>query len=103
MVGDMGRTELATSIEEGATQLFESAQRLKNLPDYVQVLPGAFSGSVCGRGLSANPVSTIGFEKRFNRAFAHENRDAFVRMMTESVPPRPPQAEMTRKANLGWQ
>ena len=58
MVGDMGRTELATSAEEGARALFESARRLRELPDYVTVLPGAFSGSVCGRGLSGTPVST---------------------------------------------
>src|SRR5438093_2079017 len=48
MVGDMGRTELATSAEDGARALFRSAQRLRALPDHVVVLPGAFSGSVCG-------------------------------------------------------
>jgi len=46
MVGDMGRTELATSAEEGARALYKSAQRLRALPDYVALLPGAFSGSV---------------------------------------------------------
>jgi hydroxyacylglutathione hydrolase len=48
MVGDMGRTELASSAEEGARALFRSAAKLKELPDYLEVLPGAFSGSVCG-------------------------------------------------------
>src|SRR5207237_6369822 len=62
MVGDLGRTELATSAEEGARDLFRSAQRLKSLPDYLEVLPGAYSGSVCGRSLSGKPTSTIGFE-----------------------------------------
>ena len=51
MVGDLGRTELATSAEEGARDLFHSVQRLKALPDYLEVLPGAYSGSVCGRSL----------------------------------------------------
>jgi glyoxylase-like metal-dependent hydrolase (beta-lactamase superfamily II) len=46
MVGDMGRTELASSLEEGARALFRSAERLRMLPDYMEVLPGAFAGSV---------------------------------------------------------
>jgi len=46
MVGDVGRTELATNAEEGARMLFRSLKRLKTLPDYVEVLPGAYSGSL---------------------------------------------------------
>jgi hydroxyacylglutathione hydrolase len=101
MVGDMGRTELAMSAEVGAQALFESGRRLKALPDHVQVLPGAYSGSVCGRGLSGNPVSTIGFERRFNRAFALDDREAFVALMLRDLPPRPHDAERIRKVNAG--
>jgi glyoxylase-like metal-dependent hydrolase (beta-lactamase superfamily II) len=67
MVGDLGRTELVSSAEEGARALFETLQKLKSLPDYLEVLPGAYSGSVCGRSLSGKPMSTIGFERRFNK------------------------------------
>ncbi|TIX37623.1 MAG: MBL fold metallo-hydrolase, partial [Mesorhizobium sp.] len=77
MVGDLGRTELATSAEDGARTLFSSVRRLKQLPDHVEVLPGAYSGSVCGRSLSGKPTSTIGFEKRFNKAFRIDDEDAF--------------------------
>ena len=101
MVGDMGRTELATSAEDGARALFESARRLEALPDHVQVLPGAFSGSVCGRGLSGTPLSTIGFERRYNRAFAIDDREAFVALMLRDVPPPPPDAERIRRVNAG--
>jgi hydroxyacylglutathione hydrolase len=101
LVGDMGRTELATSAEEGARALFESAQRLKALPDYITVLPGAFSGSVCGRGLSGNPGSTIGFERRFNKAFGIADRDAFIEYMLRDTPPPPPDAARVRAENLG--
>jgi hydroxyacylglutathione hydrolase len=101
MVGDMGRTELATSAEEGARALFESAERLRRLADYVTVLPGAFSGSVCGRGLSGNPSSTIGFERRFNKAFGIAERDTFVAHMLRDTPPRPPNADRLRAENLG--
>lgn len=101
MVGDLGRTELATSAEEGARALFDSVKKLKALPDYLEVLPGAFAGSVCGRALSGKPVSTIGFEKRYNKAFRVEDKDAFVRAMTAEVPPAPPQAAQLRAANSG--
>jgi hydroxyacylglutathione hydrolase len=101
MVGDMGRTELASSAEEGARALFESARRLKRLPDHIEVLPGAFSGSVCGRGLSGKTTSTIGFERRFNKAFAIEDRQAFVDAMIRDIPSPPPNAAANRSSNLG--
>lgn len=100
MVGDMGRTELATSAESGAQALFASAARLRALPDHVEVWPGAFAGSVCGRRLSGKPASTIGFERRFNRAFATEDRDMFVQLMLADIPARPDDADHIRAANL---
>lgn len=101
MVGDLGRTELATSAEEGARALFRSAQRLKSLPDYLEVLPGAYSGSVCGRSLSGKPMSTIGFEKRHNKAFRIDDEKAFVRAMVADVPPAPLRAAQIRAINSG--
>jgi hydroxyacylglutathione hydrolase len=101
MVGDMGRTELASSVEAGARALFRSAERLRGLPDYLEVLPGAFAGSVCGRGLSGKPTSTIGFERRFNRAFSLTDEESFVRLMCQEIPPRPERAREIRAANLG--
>jgi hypothetical protein len=101
MVGDLGRTELATDAEQGARALFASAQRLKALPDYLEVLPGAYAGSVCGRSLSGNPTSTIGFEKRFNKAFRIADESEFVRVMLADIPPPPPQAAELRAINSG--
>ena len=103
MVGDMGRTELASSAREGALALFDSAQRLRALADHIEVLPGAFSGSVCGRGLSGNSWSTIGFEKRFNKAFVVEDREKFVDAMLRDIPPQPANASANRATNLGKQ
>jgi len=102
MVGDMGRTELASSAEDGARALFESAQRFSALPDYLEVWPGAYSGSVCGRGLSGNPSSTIGFEKRHNKALRIADRTEFIARMVADVPPPPPGAAATRARNAGW-
>jgi glyoxylase-like metal-dependent hydrolase (beta-lactamase superfamily II) len=101
MVGDVGRTELAATAEDGARVLFRSLQRLKALPDYVEVLPGAFSGSVCGRRLSGNPASTIGFERRHNAAFRIEDEDTFVQFMLEDIPAPPPRAAELRGINAG--
>jgi hydroxyacylglutathione hydrolase len=101
MVGDVGRTELATTAEEGARVLFQSLQRLKALPDYLEVLPGAFSGSVCGRRLSGKPISTIGFERRHNAAFRIEDEGEFVRAMMNDVPPPPGRAAELRAVNAG--
>jgi glyoxylase-like metal-dependent hydrolase (beta-lactamase superfamily II) len=101
MVGDLGRTELATSADEGARNLFSSVQRLKALPDHLEVLPGAYSGSVCGRSLSGKPTSTIGFERRYNKAFRIEDEPTFLRTMLADIPQAPPQAAQVRAVNSG--
>jgi hydroxyacylglutathione hydrolase len=101
MVGDLGRTELASNAADGARALFSSVKRMKELPDHVEVLPGAFSGSVCGRSLSGKPSSTIGFEKRFNKAFRIGEEEEFVAVMTADIPPPPPGAARTRALNAG--
>src|SRR5438477_8180035 len=101
MVGDLGRTELAAAGERGARVLYDSVQKLRALPDYLEVLPGAYSGSVCGRGLSGKPWSTIGFEKRHNEAFRIEEQAEFVRFMLAEIPPAPPEAAAVRAANSG--
>jgi hydroxyacylglutathione hydrolase len=101
MVGDLGRTELASSAEEGARALFATTQKLKTLPDHIEVLPGAFSGSVCGRSLSGKPMSTIGFERRFNKAFQIADQDEFVRYMLQNIPGPPPEAATIRAINQG--
>ena len=101
MVGDLGRTELAASAEEGARQLFKSVRRLKELPDYVEVLPGAYAGSVCGRRLSGKPSSAMGFEKRHNQAFTIEDEAEFVQFMVAEIPPAPPEAARIRATNSG--
>jgi hydroxyacylglutathione hydrolase len=101
MVGDLGRTELATNAEEGARALFGSVQRLKALPDHLEIFPGAYSGSVCGRSLSGKPSSTIGFEKRHNKAFQIADEGEFVRAMLADIPPPPAQAAEIRAINAG--
>ena len=101
MVGDVGRTELAEDAASGARTLFASLQRLKALPDHVEVFPGAYSGSVCGRRLSGKPSSTIGFERRHNAAFRIEAEGEFVNFMLQEIPPAPVGAAEIRAWNTG--
>ena len=101
MVGDVGRTELAEDAASGARTLFASLQRLKALPDHIEVFPGAYSGSVCGRRLSGKPSSTIGFERRYNVAFKIETEAEFVEFMLQGIPPAPPGAAEIRAWNSG--
>jgi len=103
MVGDVGRTELASDVEEGARQLFTSLhEKLLVLPDHLEVYPGAYSGSVCGRSLSGKPSSTLGFEKRNNRALQIRKVSDFVAHMTQDIPPRPPAFDQVRAYNMGY-
>ncbi len=102
MVGDVGRTELASDAASGARTLFASLARLKELPDHLEILPGALAGSVCGRGLSGKAFSTIGFERRFNEAFAMAEEDDFVAFMLANIPPPPPEAAALRARNAGY-
>jgi hydroxyacylglutathione hydrolase len=102
MVGDLGRTELAANAEDGARDLYRSARQFHQLPDFVEILPGAYSGSVCGRGLSGKPSSTVGFEKRHNKAFGIRDEANFVRFMLSDIPPVPPRAAEIRAANSGF-
>jgi hydroxyacylglutathione hydrolase len=91
LVGDVGRPDLHAAGDPVplAQQLFGSIQRLLELPDHVAVFPSHFGGSVCGRTLSGNPFSTIGFERRHNSALAHPDARAFAAALLRDVPPPP--------------
>jgi hydroxyacylglutathione hydrolase len=94
LVGDAGRPDLHArgdrTPEEMARTLYRSlTERLLALPDELALYPAHYSGSVCGRGLSANPISTIGFERRHNPALQHASEDEFVRALLEDIPPAP--------------
>jgi len=104
LVGDAGRPDLHAhgehTVEEMARSLYRSLkERLLTLPDHVVLYPSHYSGSVCGRGLSANPISTVGFERRHNRALQLDSEDAFVAALTRDIPPAPDQQAAIVAAN----
>ena len=87
-VGDVGRPDLGDA--QAGRDLQSSLRRLLELPDYVEVYPAHISGSPCGRGMSAKPSSTIGFERRHNPALQHLGDDRFVASLFEGLPEAPP-------------
>jgi len=94
LVGDAGRPDLHAqgehTVESMARTLYRSlTERLLTLPDHLALYPAHYSGSVCGRGLSANPASTIGFERRHNTALQFDSEDAFVAALTTDIPRAP--------------
>lgn len=94
LVGDAGRPDLHAggdhTVEQLARTLYRSlTERLLTLPDHLVLYPSHYSGSVCGRGLSANPISTIGFERQNNRALGHDGEAAFVHALVTDIPPAP--------------
>ena len=95
-VGDVGRPDLlekAAKMEGtaivGAKQLFESLQKFKQLPDYLQLWPGHGAGSACGKALGAVPSSTVGYEKKYNWALQIDNVDDFSKELLDGQPEPP--------------
>ena len=104
LVGDAGRPDLHAhgeqTVEDMARMLYRSlTERLLSHPDHLVLYPAHYSGSVCGRGLSANPVSTIGFERRHNPALQFDSEDEFVAALTSDIPPVPEQQAAMVEAN----
>lgn len=96
LVGDAGRPDLHAhgdaTVEDMARALYRSiTERLLTLPDHLLLYPAHYSGSVCGRGLSGHPASTIGFERRHNAAVQFESEDEFVAALVRDIPPAPEQ------------
>jgi hydroxyacylglutathione hydrolase len=96
-VGDVGRPDLLETAagkvgakEPAARVLYQSIQRFKELPDYLQVWPAHGSGSACGKALGAVPQSTVGYEKRFNASIAAATEESqFVKAILEGQPEPP--------------
>ena len=105
-VGDVGRPDLleraakvAGTMEAGARTLYRSLQRLEPYPDYLQIWPGHGAGSACGKGLGSLPQSTLGYERRFNWAFAVRDEDTFVRRVLEGQPDPPAYFAVMKRVN----
>jgi glyoxylase-like metal-dependent hydrolase (beta-lactamase superfamily II) len=101
LVGDVGRPDLhvAADADGQARLLQQSLRRLLTLPDHVIVYPSHYGGSVCGRSLSGNPVSSIGFERAHNRMLAITDADEFAVALLADAPPAPNDQDQIVAAN----
>jgi glyoxylase-like metal-dependent hydrolase (beta-lactamase superfamily II)/rhodanese-related sulfurtransferase len=91
-IGDVGRPDLSATHtpRQLAALLYSSLHdKVLKLPGETQVYPAHGAGSLCGRQISSDASSTIDRERRFNYALQATSCEAFVDLITESLPPRP--------------
>jgi hydroxyacylglutathione hydrolase len=102
-VGDVARPDLAIEPRDGARDIYESlTERLLSLPDSVEVWPGHIGGSSCGSaGIDHKTSSTIGFERRHNRATRFERVEDFVADAIEGLGDPPPNVKHIVAINRG--
>jgi glyoxylase-like metal-dependent hydrolase (beta-lactamase superfamily II)/rhodanese-related sulfurtransferase len=94
-IGDVGRPDLRAALGWSAGELggylYHSLHdRLLALPDETLVYPAHGAGSLCGKQLSTDSVSTIGVQRRSNYALQPMSEDDFVRLVTADQPDAPP-------------
>lgn len=93
-IGDVGRPDLLASIgvtaDELAEMLYESiTNKLTKLPDDTLVYPAHGAGSLCGKQLSTERVSTIGEQKKYNYALRPMSKAEFIKMVEVDQPDAP--------------
>lgn len=93
-IGDVGRPDLLASVgvtaDELADMLYDSVTvKLARLPDETLIYPAHGAGSMCGKSLSSETVSTMGEQRKFNYALQPMSREAFKQMVTYDQPEAP--------------
>ena len=101
LIGDVGRPDLhvAGNARGQARLLHSSLRRLLELPDHVLLYPSHYGGSVCGRGLSGNPFSSVGFERAHNPLLSLADSEAFADALLADLPPAPADQKRIVAAN----
>ena len=93
-IGDVGRPDLGAALGSSATELgsmlFDSVHtKLLALPDQSLVYPAHGAGSLCGKAISKETVSTLGEQRRSNYALQPMSKEAFIRVVTADQPEAP--------------
>jgi hydroxyacylglutathione hydrolase len=93
-IGDVGRPDLRASLGWTAADLgahlYDSLhQKLLPLRDATLVYPAHGAGSLCGKNLSSETVSTLGEQRRFNYALRPMTREQFIQIVTADQPDAP--------------
>jgi glyoxylase-like metal-dependent hydrolase (beta-lactamase superfamily II) len=107
-IGDVGRVDLSLdgadeqTVRDRASLLYDSLRRLLSLPDWMEVYPGHYAGSTCGRGMDGKTISTIGRERRYNRPLQLSQRE-FIDFQVKNIPPLPEDFHTLKRMNLGFE
>ena len=91
-LGDVGRPDLSKRYTPAqlAGMLYDSLHhKVLTLADEVLVYPAHGAGSLCGRNMRAERVSTIGTERLTNYALQINSREEFIKQLTSNLPARP--------------
>ena len=92
-IGDVGRPDLRAALGWSATELggmlFDSLHKLLGLPDQSLVYPAHGAGSLCGKAISKETVSTLGEQRRLNYALQPMSKEAFIQVVTADQPDAP--------------
>lgn len=91
-VGDIGRPDLVGDavLDEQIQNLYNTLYvKFSQYPDSLEVFPAHGAGSLCGRGMSSKPNSTLGFERRHNPMLGYDSYEAFHLAMSQGFPDRP--------------
>jgi rhodanese-related sulfurtransferase/glyoxylase-like metal-dependent hydrolase (beta-lactamase superfamily II) len=93
-IGDVGRPDLRASLgwsaNELGARLYDSLHdKLLPLPDETLVYPAHGAGSLCGKQLSSDTVSTLGDQRRLNYALQPMSKEEFIRLVTADQPDAP--------------
>jgi hydroxyacylglutathione hydrolase len=94
-IGDVGRPDLRASLGWTASDLgghlYDSLHnKLLTLPDKTLIYPAHGAGSLCGKQLSSDTVSSLGDQRRFNYALQPMSKEEFIRLVTADQPDAPP-------------
>ena len=91
-VGDIGRPDLVgdAKLDEQIGNLYNTLYvKFSDYPDHMEIFPAHGAGSLCGRGMSSKPSSTLGFERRHNPMLGFDSFEAFHLAMSQDFPARP--------------
>jgi rhodanese-related sulfurtransferase/glyoxylase-like metal-dependent hydrolase (beta-lactamase superfamily II) len=93
-IGDVGRPDLRASLgwtaQELGGHLYDSLHnKLMPLPDATLVYPAHGAGSLCGKNISSDTVSTLGDQRRFNYALQPMPKENFIGLVTVDQPEAP--------------
>jgi len=93
-IGDVGRPDLAQkgnlTMEDLAGMLYDSLnEKIKPLADEVIVYPAHGAGSACGKSMSKETFDSLGHQKQVNYALRAENKEQFIKEVTDGIMPPP--------------